>query len=97
MKISDIIPNQGKVDIEGSISEISEVKEFSKFGKTGRVATAIVIDDSGKIALTLWDEQVELVKKGDKVKIINAYCKEWQGEKQLNLGRYGNIDVNTIN
>ena len=93
MKICEIMENQGRIDIEGKISEISQIKEFSKFGKTGKVSTAIVEDNSGKIALTLWDEQVELVKQGNKVKITNAYCKEWQGEKQLNLGRYGCVKI----
>ncbi len=93
MKIVEISVNQNRIDIEAKIIEVSPVKEFSKFGKIGKVCTAILEDDSGKIQLTLWDEQTELVKKGDKVKITNAYVKEWQGEKQLNTGRYGAIEI----
>jgi replication factor A1 len=92
MKISDIQVNQSRVDIEAEIVEVSPVKEFSKFGKVGKVATATLRDDSGEILLTLWDEQTETLKKGEKIKISNAYVKEWQGEKQINIGRYGIIE-----
>ena len=93
MDIASLEANQSKVIIEGIIAEISPVKEFSKFGKAGRVATAILKDNSGEIQLTLWDEQISLVKRGDKVRITNGYVKEWQGEKQLNIGRYGSLEV----
>ena len=93
MKISDIQVNQGRVDIEAEIIEIGPVREFSKFGKIGKVASARLKDDTGEILLTLWDDQTDSVKKGDKIKVINAYVKEWQGEKQINLGRYGSLEI----
>ena len=93
MKISEIEVNQRKIEVEGKIIDISPVKEFNKFGKTGKVATASLKDDSGEIQLTLWDDQIDKVKKGDKVKIINAYVKEWQGEKQLNVGKFGSFEI----
>jgi ssDNA-binding replication factor A large subunit len=93
MKISELAVNQRIDFLDVVVKEISEVKEFSKFGKTGRVATAIIKDKTGEVQLTLWDEQIDLVKKGDEIKIINAYVKEWQGEKQVNLGKIGSIEI----
>jgi replication factor A1 len=93
MNISDLSVNQRIDLLDAVVKEISPVKEFSKFGKIGRVATAIIKDKTGEIQLTLWDEQIDLVKKGDKLKVINAYAKEWQGEKQVNVGRIGSIEV----
>jgi ssDNA-binding replication factor A large subunit len=93
MKITDLSPNQGIDFIEAVIKEISPITEFSKFGRTGRVATAIIKDKTGEIQLTLWDEQIDSVKKGDKIKITNAYVKEWQGEKQVNIGRMGSVEI----
>ena len=93
MKISELEFNQRKVEVEAVVQEISSVKEFNKFGKPGRVAAATIKDDSGSIQLTLWNEQIDMVKKGDKIKIKNGYIKEWQGEKQLNVGRYGELEV----
>jgi len=93
MQISDIESNQKNVNILAQVAEISPVKEFSKFGRIGRVASAVLKDTSGEIQLILWDEQIELVKEGDKLNIQNAFVKEWQGTKQLNLGRYGNLEI----
>jgi len=92
MKISELEANQRKVEVEAVVQEIGEVKEFNKFGSPGRVASTTIKDDSGTIQLTLWNEQIDLVKKGDKIKITNGYVKEWQGEKQLNVGRYGELE-----
>ena len=93
MKISEIKPRQGNIDIEVKVEEIGEAKEFEKFGRKGRVATALVSDDSGKIQLTLWNEDIDRVKEGDKIKITNGYCGEFQGEKQLTAGRYGTLEI----
>lgn len=93
MKISELEFNQRKVEVEAVVQEIGDVKEFSKFGNPGRVAAATIKDDSGEVQLTLWNEQIDLVKKGDKIRITNGYIKEWQGEKQLNIGRYGELEV----
>jgi ssDNA-binding replication factor A large subunit len=93
MKISELIVNQRIDFLDVVVKEISEVKEFSKFGKIGRVATAIIKDKSGEVQLTLWDEQIDIVKKGDKIKLSNAYVKEWQGEKQVNIGKIGSFEL----
>ena len=93
MKIAELEVNQKNIEVEAEITDISEVREFSKFGKIGRVANATIKDDTGEIQLTLWDDQIDAVKTGAKVKITNGYVKEWQGEKQLNVGRYGSLEV----
>ena len=93
MKLSELKPKQGQVEIVGEITEIGETREFSKFGKAGRVATAMIQDSSGKMKLTLWNEQIDNVKSGDKVHITNGYVSEWQGEPQLTTGKMGKIEV----
>jgi len=93
MKLSELKPKQGQVEIVGEITEIGETREFSKFGKAGRVATAMIQDSSGKMKLTLWNEQIDQVKVGDTIKISDGYVGEWQGEKQLSTGRNGTLEV----
>jgi replication factor A1 len=93
MKISELQAKQGNVDIVAEVHEVSEAKEFSKFGKAGRVANAILKDDSGEIKLSLWNEQIDTVRKGTRVHIKNGFVNEWQGEKQLTTGRQGTIEV----
>lgn len=91
--IATLQPKQGKVDIEGDIVELGSIREFSKFGKTGRVANATIKDSSGKIKLTLWNEEIDRVRVGLRIRVLNGYVNEWQGEKQLTAGRFGTLDV----
>ena len=93
MTIKDLKIRQGNVDIEVDIVDVGEVREFEKFGKSGRVATAIAKDETGDIKLTLWNDQIDQVKAGDKVKITNGYVSEWQGEPQLTTGKMGKLEV----
>lgn len=93
MNVSEIHPMQGKIEVEVKIVEIGKVREFTKFGNTGRVANAKAKDASGEITLTLWNDEIDKVKVGDKIKIVNGYCSEFQGEKQLSAGRYGTLEV----
>ena len=93
MKIKDLQPKQGKIDIEVQITSIDEPREFEKFGQKGRVAAAVAKDESGEIKLTLWNEEIDKVREGSKIKITNGYVNEYQGEKQLTAGRFGRLDV----
>ena len=93
MFIKDLQPRQTKVDIEGEVAEMSDAREFSKFGKAGRVATAFIKDATGRVKLSLWNEQTGQVKVGDTVKITNGYVNEFQGEMQLTTGKFGTLEV----
>src|SRR3989344_5494775 len=94
MNVKDLEPKQGNVDIVLDIVEVSPPREFSKFGRTGKVANVIAKDHLGdEIKITLWNDQIETVKAGDKVHIKNGYVNEWQGEKQLTTGKFGTLEV----
>lgn len=92
MKISGLRTNQGNVEVEGTIKEIGETRSFNKFGKQLSVANAILKDDSGSIKLTLWNDDINRFKNGDKVKVSNGYVNEFQGEKQLTSGKFGKME-----
>jgi len=93
MQIKDLKPKQGNVDIVVDIVDIGEAREFQKFGKSGRVSTAIAKDETGDVKFTLWNEDIDRVKAGDKVHLTNGYVNEWQGEMQLTTGRMGKLEV----
>lgn len=92
MKISKLTARQGNVDVEGTIKEIGDVKTFNKFGRELRVADAVLEDSSGSIRLSLWNDDADRFKVGDKVKIVNGYVNEFQGEKQLTAGKFGKME-----
>ena len=93
MKIKELTPRMGNVELVAEIADIGEVREFNKFGKAGRVATARLKDDTGEIELSLWNEQIDQFGKGDTIKVVNGYVKEYQGEMQLTTGMKGSIEL----
>ena len=93
MQIKDLKPKQGNVDVVVDIVDVGDPREFQKFGKPGKVATAIAKDETGDIKLTLWNEDIEKIKAGDKIHLTNGYVNEWQGEMQLTTGRMGKLEV----
>jgi replication factor A1 len=92
MKIKELTPRQGNVEVEGVIVEIEEPRTFNKFGRELSVANAILKDDSGQIKLTLWNDDVSRFNQGDKIKVSNGYVNEFQGDMQLTSGKFGKIE-----
>lgn len=95
MKIDELKNGMKQVDVEGKVLEKSATREvMSRYkNETYRVATALVSDDSGKIKLTLWNDQIEQVNENDVVKIESGYITSFRGEIQLNIGKYGKLTV----
>ena len=84
-----------KVNIEADVIEKSDVREVrSRYtNETYRVADATIEDETGKITLTLWNEQAMQVNVGDRVRIENGYVKSFRDVLQLNAGKYGTLTV----
>ncbi len=93
MRISELKPKQGSVELTAEVVEVGEARTFNKFGKEGKVADAVIKDGSGQVRLSLWNEQADRVKAGDTITIKNGYVNEWQGELQLTTGRLGTIEA----
>jgi replication factor A1 len=94
MEIDDLKERQRNVNLEGvKVTELSPVKEFSRMGEPGRVCNATIEDDSGSVALTLWNDEIDEVEEGDILNIKNGYVKMWRGNMQVNTGRKGSFEV----
>ncbi len=93
MEIKDLHARQGDVELVAEVIEKAQPRTFEKFGKQGRVCNAKIKDATGTVSLTLWNEDVDKVDVGDKIKISKGYVGEWQGELQLSAGKFGVIEV----
>lgn len=93
MNISELKSGQGKVDVEGVIKSKAEPRIFNKYGKDLKVCNAVLSNETGEIALSLWNEDVDKINVGDKIKITNGYVSEFNGIKQLTSGKFGKIEV----
>lgn len=93
MNISEINMDSRKVTVEAKVVEKEEPRDINtRYGAT-RIANAKIEDSSGSIKLVLWGDETEKVKEGDKIKIENGFVKEWDGELQLSIGKYGKLTV----
>ena len=80
------------------IEKIGKVKEIGR----GKVVNIIIADDTGSCMLVLWNGDTELVtnkklREGCTVKIINGYVKEGYYGLEINIGRWGAIEVEPEN
>jgi replication factor A1 len=83
-----------RVDAEGEIVDMSEPRNVNlRTGGEARVADCTLRDDTGSIKLSLWDDQIDAVHAGSKVKVTNGYTNSFRGEVRLNVGRYGKLEV----
>jgi len=82
------------INVQGKIVDKGEVRTVTtKFGET-KVCDAYLEDDSGRIKLTLWAEDIEKVKDGDMVSIEGGYTTTFREVIQLNKGRKdGKLEV----
>lgn len=92
MKIKDLKPNQNATLAEVEVVEAGDVRQFEKFGKSGSVRTLKIKDSSGEAELSLWNDDVEKFSVGDKLKIADAWVKEWNGRLQISSGKNGKIE-----
>lgn len=94
MNVKDLRDGMRRVDAEGEIAEMSEPRTVNlKTGDEARVADCMLRDDTGTIKLSLWDDQIDMVKQGTRVRITNGYTNSFRGEVRLNVGRYGKLEV----
>ena len=95
MNIKDLRNGMKRVTVEANIVEKGETREVRSRYKdeTYMVADAMVADETGSIKLTLWNEQIDQVEVGNKIKIENGYVTSFKGEIQLNVGKFGTMTV----
>jgi replication factor A1 len=57
------------------------------------VANALISDETGRIKLCLWNEQINSLSIGDTVQIENANISAFRGERQLRVGKKGILRI----
>ncbi|MDH7517497.1 MAG: OB-fold nucleic acid binding domain-containing protein [Candidatus Thermoplasmatota archaeon] len=97
-KISDL-KSDTECTVFGKITKISESRNFKrKNGSNGMVVNLELSDETGTCKLVLWNKDVELlknkvIKKGTNVKVVNGYVKDGFNCLELNVGRWGFLEI----
>ena len=97
MKINEIKRGMIDITVEGKIVDKSEPRRVNtRYGQRS-VADATLQDETGSIKLSLWEEKIDSVNIGDKVKISGAYVTEFRNELQLSIPRSGKLEITKEN
>jgi replication factor A1 len=92
MKISELKAGMRNVSVTGKVDSVGEPRTVNlKAGGTNDVADAIISDESGSIKLSLWGEDINKVRAGDRVSIENGYINTFKGENSINIGKFGKL------
>jgi replication factor A1 len=89
-QIKDLRVGMKSVSLKAEVVEVSDTTfVVTRFGNYASVANALISDETGKIKLCLWNEQIKSVAVGDTVQVENARISAFKGEKQLRVGKNG--------
>ncbi len=96
VKIADLDPELGDVDVIGRVVAITEPRKFERpDGTTGEVASIMLADTTGQTRVSLWNEKAEAtqkIRRGDAVKLENAYVRPgWRNKPELHLSWRGRV------
>lgn len=96
-RIEEIKAGMSDIHLVGKILDMADTRTFQrKDNSTGKVRNLTLGDPTGKIRLTLWDENVEHVDQlnlGDTIEITGGYSKEnsFNNQVEINLGNNSSI------
>ena len=92
VKIGNLREGMKKINVIAEVLKTSEPsKVHTQFRDNALVTNACIGDETGKVMLCLWDQQVNAVSMGDCIEVRNAHVASFKGEKQLRLGKNGTI------
>jgi replication factor A1 len=83
----------GDVSLLAVVVDPGEIREFvRKDGGKGQVRGVLLGDETGKIRLTLWNEQAAmLLEKGETIEVMNGSCRERYGSLEIQTGNYSAV------
>lgn len=92
--IRDLRAGMRHVNLKARVLEIPKPRlVFTRFGYCASVANALIADETGKIKLCLWNEQIKSVSVGNTIQVENARTSTFRGERQLKIGKEGTLST----
>jgi len=91
MKVNELKDKTPVDEITLKIVSKEEAREVK--GGALKVCNCTGEDDTGKVTVTLWNDDIEKVKEGDTIKITKGWSQIYQDNMQVSPGRMGSLEV----
>jgi len=90
LNIRELRPGMDRVNLRVEVLSLSEPKHIiTGTGVEHDILEAEVGDETGSIALVLWDERILPLKVGDTLQVENGFVTSFKGKWRINIGKYG--------
>ena len=94
LRIGDLKSGMKRINLKARVLEIPKPRSvITRFGGFATVTNTSIADETGTIQLPLWNKQIDTVSVGDIVQVENARVVTFRGERQLRVGRGGQLRV----
>lgn len=90
MKISELEENSKVINLSVEIQSLEDGRNTEGGAK---LQEGIVVDSTGQVKITFWEDQVNKFKKGDKITMTTGWCKSFEGQLQISSGKFGKINL----
>jgi replication factor A1 len=88
---------ESDVTLTGVVLDTDTIRTFERDdGSEGRVANLTLGDDTGRVRVTLWDDQTELVNElapGTTVELVDGYVRERDGDLEVHLSARSTLEA----
>ena len=93
-RIGDLKSGMKRINLKARVIEIPKPRSvITRFGRFAIVTNTSIADETGIIQLPLWNKQIDTVSVGDTIRVENARVVIFRGERQLRIGRGGQLSV----
>ena len=92
MNIRDLKPGMSRLSMKVKVARVSEPKHVtSGKGVEHEILELAVEDETGSMAMDLWNEKIIPVNAGDVLQIENGFVTSFKGVWRINVGKYGDV------
>jgi len=95
-RVEDLSLGISDVNLTGEVLGTEDVRTFDRDdGSEGKVSNVVLGDETGRVRVTLWDEQAETateLSQGEVVEVVDGYVRERDGSLELHVGDRGAVE-----
>ncbi len=95
-RIEDLSLGISDVNLTGEVLGTEDVRTFDRDdGSEGKVSNVVLGDETGRVRITLWDDQAETateLSQGEVVEVVDGYVRERDGSLELHVGDRGAVE-----